>query len=72
MGKHKIEPFYALYKGDRFIDLGTKKYLSELLNVSPKTIAFFLTPTYKKRIEGSKDRIIVIRIEEDISENNLL
>lgn len=44
---------YALYHGDTFVDLGTKKYLAELLKVSVRTITFYMTPTYQKRTGGS-------------------
>lgn len=32
---------YALYKGDTFINLGTKEDLAKELNVMPKTIKFY-------------------------------
>lgn len=52
---------YALYKGDKFIDLGTKEYLANKLGVKPYTIYFYTSPTYKKRIKDHYDnRIIVI------------
>ena len=60
---------YALYKGDEFIDLGTKEYLAKILKVEPKTIIYLTSPTYRKRIEKSKKGIsnshIVIKIEPD-------
>lgn len=59
--KHKKE--YALYKGDKFIDIGTKKYLAELLNVKIETIEFYTSPAHLRR---SKDnRYIVVRIEDE-------
>lgn len=54
---------YALYHGDKFIDLGTREYLAELLKVKPKTISFYSTPTWKKRTNGNG--WIVIRIEDN-------
>lgn len=54
---------YALYHGDKFIDLGTRKYLANLLGVSKKTISFYGSPTYKKRT--NYNGYIVIKIEED-------
>ena len=54
--------YYALYHGDNFIDLGTKEYLAKLLNVNVKTIKFYMSPTYRKRV---KDGWIVIRILDD-------
>lgn len=58
------KPIYALYKGDEFIDLGTKQYLANLLNVKPETINFYMSPTYRKRNKKGNN-YIVIRIEED-------
>ncbi len=57
---------YALYKGDTFIDLGTKQYLAKLINVKVSSIEFYMTPTYKNR---TKNGWIVIKIEDDEEEN---
>lgn len=61
------EKEYALYKGDTFIDLGTKKYLAEKMGVKISTIHFMTTPAYKKRIkdEDYSNAYICIRIEDD-------
>lgn len=54
---------YALYKGDSFIDLGTKEHLANLLNVKIETIEYYMSPAHRRR---SKDNAyIVIKIEED-------
>lgn len=53
---------YALYKGDEFIDLGTKEYLANLLKVKVRTILFYSTPTYKRRTK--ENAYVVIRIED--------
>lgn len=42
---------YALYKGDKFLDIGTSKELSEKYNIKRKTIQFYSTPSYKKRMK---------------------
>lgn len=56
---------YALYKGDRFIDLGTADYLASLLGVKKKTVLFLATPSYQKRNVGHEDkRLIVVKISE--------
>lgn len=63
MKKTKI---YALYRGDTFIDLGTKKYLAELMNVSIGTITYWGTPTNKKRMKKNNSKgIIVIPLEDE-------
>lgn len=56
MNKEKI---YALYRGEKFIAIGTKKELAELLNVKVETISFYATPAYKKRINEAKARRLV-------------
>ena len=44
-----MEKIFALYKGDKFIDIGTKEYLANLLNVRKETIEFYASPTQLKR-----------------------
>lgn len=60
----KKPKYYALYKGDEFIDLGTKKYLADLLNVTIETLNFYMSKTYRKRNKKG-NCYIVIRIEDD-------
>lgn len=55
---------YALYKGDKFIDLGTREYLAKLLNCTTTTISFYCKPAYLKRIKNKGNSLIVIRIED--------
>ena len=54
---------YALYKGDEFINLGSKKILAKFIGVKESTITFYATPTYKKR--GLENRYIVIKLKEE-------
>lgn len=56
--------YYAIYKGDTFLYMGTKKECAEYLNVKEATILFYITKTYQKRCSDG-NRIIVIKIEED-------
>lgn len=58
--KNKI--VYALYHGDKFIDMGTKDYLANLIGVSKEIIEHYMTPAYKKRTKYSG--WIVIKVEE--------
>lgn len=62
MRKEKI---YALYKGDEFVDMGTRKYLANKLNSRVEFISYLASPTYKKRRakENSKS-MIVIKVDE--------
>lgn len=55
--------YYALYKGDEFLTLGTKQDLANYLNVSIRTIEFYSSPTYRKR-NNKGNCYIVIRIKD--------
>lgn len=43
---------YALYKGDEFLDIGTKYELAEKYNTKPETVSFYASPSYKKRTKN--------------------
>lgn len=55
LSKRKIIE-YAIYKGDKFIDIGTAKELAKKCNVKPETIEFYASPSYLKRLEKVKDK----------------
>lgn len=52
----KKDEVYAMYKGEECLGIGTKKELAELLKVNYKTICFYTSPTYKKRVRRSRNR----------------
>lgn len=60
---------YAVYRGDKFITVGTAKECAEELGIKVSTILYKSRPTYKRRIAkakgGNTDAMIVIRLEED-------
>ena len=62
MGK-RDKIIYALYKGDEFIDLGTKKELANKYNIKEHTIVFYASPAYKRRIKDSKNRYVCEKVE---------
>lgn len=53
---------YALYKGEEILAIGTIKEIAEKMGVKKRTIKFYLTPTYRKRIKGSEKRRELIRL----------
>ncbi|EHJ57193.1 hypothetical protein HMPREF9318_00071 [Streptococcus urinalis FB127-CNA-2] len=55
---------YAIYDDEVFIDVGTKKELSERLGIKEKTITFLSSPTYKKR--NHKREAVFIGYEDEI------
>ena len=63
MGRKRIE--YALYKGDEFIELGTVYEIAKKLKVNPKTIQYYNTPTYKKKVKDDTNRRVLVRLGSD-------
>ena len=57
MNKEKI---YALYRGEKFLGIGTKTKLAELLKVKIKTVSFYATPSNKKRTNEAQSRRLVL------------
>lgn len=54
---------YALYKGEECLGIGTLEELAEQLKISRKTMVFYATPTYKKRIKKGINRRVLVRVE---------
>lgn len=63
---------YALYKGDEILSIGTIEEIAEEQKVKKRTVNFYKTPTYEKRIENrkSKKARILIEVEDDEDERN--
>ena len=47
--KRKKKTIYAIYRGDKFIDVGTINELSKRMGKSKSFIKFLTSPTNKKR-----------------------
>lgn len=61
-----MKKIYALYKGDKFISVGTKREISEELNISMKTLDFYHSPSALHRNKNNYNNSrILIEIEED-------
>lgn len=54
---------YAMYKGEECLGIGTIIQLSKQLGIKIQTLRFYLTPTYKERIEKGKNRRELVRVE---------
>jgi len=53
---------YALYKGDECLAIGTIEEIAEQVGVKYRTIHFYTTPTYKRRVKKGKNRRELVRI----------
>lgn len=56
-------PCYALYKGDSFLDMGSKSYLARLIGVKIKTIEYYMSPAHRRKTKGNA--YLVIKVEDD-------
>lgn len=61
------EKYYAIYKADELIVLGTLDECAAFLNVKPETIRFMTSPTHMKRNTGGQ-RMEAIIVEDDEKE----
>ena len=61
----QMKTIYAMYRGDNFIDLGTLDYLSKKFKVKKKTIGFYCSLAYKKRLKDYSNAIWIIRLENE-------
>lgn len=61
MGKEVI---YALYEGDKFLDLGTSKELAKKFHVKPQTIRYYASRTTQQRAKENRKRL-AIRIDDE-------
>lgn len=55
---------YIMYKGESLIHIGTLDELAEVKGVQRKTIQFYLTPTYQRRIARRKNARNYITVEK--------
>lgn len=55
---------YAVYKGDGFLFIATKKECAERMGVSENTISFYASETYKRRLakRDSQNAIVVVTL----------
>lgn len=64
--KGRPPKIYALYKGDKFIDIGTLKEMSDRYSIKLETLRWLSTGINTKRLikAGKQDGYIVVRLDE--------
>ena len=58
------EIYYAVYRGDRFITVGTKEEVAEELGVAQSTVYFWSTPTYNNRLKEGSKALTAFKLED--------
>ena len=53
---------YAMYRGDRFLGIGTREELCKLKGVNINTFSFFQSPTYRSRTKNYDKTIFIVKI----------
>lgn len=59
---------YAVYKGEDLVCMGNAKECADFLECSVNSFRFYLTPSYRRRIEkrkNPKNYITVVNLDED-------
>lgn len=56
---------FGLYRGDRFLGVGTAAELAERFGVRAETIAFYATPSNMRRVtpENYDTKLIAVKVE---------
>ena len=58
--RHKYE--YAMYRGDRFLGIGTREELCKLKGINLNTFSFFQSPSYRSRINDYNKTIYIVKL----------
>ncbi|KOH01683.1 hypothetical protein LJ16_07530 [Lactobacillus johnsonii 16] len=61
----KTVTWYAMYRGDTFVDLGTADYLAEKYHKRKESLVYLSRPTVHRRVKKGGKRLLLYRIEED-------
>lgn len=57
--------YYAVYKGDEFVCMGSREECAKYLGVKKHTITFWSSPVHKRRTAHRKAPFLAIVVEED-------
>lgn len=55
------EKYYAIYHGDTFLDIGTRKYIINKYKLNPRMFTAYKVPSRRKRNTGT----LIIEIEDN-------
>ena len=55
---------YAVYRGDTLVAVGTSKEVAEQMGIKQKTLWWYTTPAYKKRVKSGRNKQEVIILDD--------
>ena len=65
MSKTKRKPtWYAMYRGDTFIDLGTADYLAEKYHKKKQSLLYLSKPAYHRNAPKNSQRLTLYKMED--------
>lgn len=65
MSKNKLkQKWYAMYRGDTFVDLGTADYLATKYHKKKKYLLHLSEPAYHRNTPKNSQRLILYKMEE--------
>ena len=65
MSKTKLKPtWYAMYRGDTFIDLGTADYLAEKYHKKKQSLLYLSKPAYHRNAPKNSKRLTLYKMED--------
>ena len=53
---------YAVYRGEYFIQTGTKREIMQDLDISSTTFDFYATPAYRERVNDIGDSLVIVNL----------
>lgn len=56
---------YVMYRGDKFIDLGTISYLAKKYGKRAESLKYLSYPAAHRKAKGSSNRLLLYKIIDD-------
>ena len=65
MSTTQLKPkWYAMYRGDTFIDLGTADYLAEKYHKKKQSLLYLSKPAYHRNAPKNSQRLTLYKMED--------
>ena len=65
MSRTELKPaWYAMYRGDTFVDLGTADYLAEKYHKKKQSLLYLSKPAYHRKAPKNSQRLTLYKMED--------